>query len=91
MYNSFFEPGVWNAGQISAISSQFSATGLCVPQSIVDLHPGVVPYRPCPRLKFTAEGTVEEGGEEVLGLAQLLPLHGTQTLDSLHQGREFLL
>ena len=49
------------------------------------------PYRPRPRLKFTAEGAVEEGGEEVLGLAQRLPLHRTQTLDSLHQGRESLL
>jgi hypothetical protein len=34
---------------------------------------------------------VEEGGEEVLGLAQRLTLHRTQTLNSLHQGREFLL
>jgi hypothetical protein len=34
---------------------------------------------------------VEEGGEEVLGLAQRLALHRTQTLYSLHQGREFLL
>jgi len=42
-------------------------------------------------LKFTAEGAVEEGGEKVLGLAQRLPLHRTQTLDSLNQGRKFLL
>ncbi len=42
-------------------------------------------------LKFTAEGAVEEGGEKVLGLAQRLPLHRTQALHSLHQGREFLL
>jgi len=34
---------------------------------------------------------VEEGGEEVLGLAQGLALHRTQALDSLHQGRELLL
>ena len=34
---------------------------------------------------------MEEGGEEVLGLAQCLPLHRTQALYSLNQGREFLL
>jgi hypothetical protein len=34
---------------------------------------------------------VEEGGEEVLGLTQRFPLHGTKSLNSLNQGREFLL
>ena len=34
---------------------------------------------------------MEEGAEEVLGLAQRLALHRTQALHSLHQGREFLL
>ena len=43
------------------------------------------------RRSSTAEGAVEEGGEEVLGLTQRLPLHRTQALHSLHQGRELLL
>ena len=34
---------------------------------------------------------MEEGGEEVLGLAQRLPLHRSQALNSLHQSCEFLL
>jgi hypothetical protein len=33
---------------------------------------------------------MEERGEEVLGLTQRLALHRTQTLHSLHQGRELL-
>ena len=41
--------------------------------------------------RSTAEGAVEEGGEEVLGLAQRLPLHRTQTLHSFHQSRKLLL
>jgi hypothetical protein len=53
--------------------------------------PSYAGYRACPRLKFTAEGTVEEGGEEVLGLAQRLPLHRTQAPHPLNQGGEFLL
>ena len=39
----------------------------------------------------TAEGAMEERGEEVLGLTQRLPLHRTQALHSLNQGRELLL
>ena len=41
--------------------------------------------------RSTAESAVEERGKEVLGLAQRLPLHRTQALHSLNQGREFLL
>ena len=41
--------------------------------------------------RSTAEGAVEERGEEVLGLTQRLPLHGTQALHSLNQGRKLLL
>jgi hypothetical protein len=41
--------------------------------------------------RSNAEGAVEERSEQVLGLAQRLPLHGTQALHSLNQGRELLL
>jgi hypothetical protein len=41
--------------------------------------------------RSTVEGVVEEGGEEVLGLTQRLPLRCTQALHLLHRGREFLL
>lgn len=41
--------------------------------------------------RSTAEGAVEEGGEEVLGLTQRLPLHHTQALHPFHQGCELLL
>ena len=43
------------------------------------------------RLRSTAESVMEERGEEVLGLTQRLPLHRTQALHSLNQGRELLL
>jgi hypothetical protein len=42
-------------------------------------------------LEFATESVMEEGGEEVLGLTQRLPLQHTQTLYSLNQDRERLL
>jgi hypothetical protein len=41
--------------------------------------------------RSTAEGAVEERGEEVFGLTQRLALHGTQTLYSLREFQESLL
>jgi hypothetical protein len=41
--------------------------------------------------RSSAEGAVEEGGEEMLGLAQRVPLHRTQALNSLRQIQELLL
>ena len=41
--------------------------------------------------RSTAEGALQEGGEEVLGLTQRLALHGTQALHTPHKGSELLL
>ena len=41
--------------------------------------------------RSTTEGTVEERGEEVLGLTRCLALHRTEAHQSLHQGGELLL
>lgn len=41
--------------------------------------------------RSTAEGVVEEGNEEMLGLTQRLTLHRTEVLYALHQSREVLL
>jgi hypothetical protein len=38
-----------------------------------------------------AEGALEEGGEEALGLTQRLTLHRTHALYSIRKGRELLL
>src|SRR5580704_3310839 len=41
--------------------------------------------------RSTAERTMKERGEEVLGLTERFPLHRTQALHSLNPGRELLL
>jgi hypothetical protein len=41
--------------------------------------------------RSTVEGVAEKGREEVFCLTQRLPLHRTQVLHSLNQGRELLL
>ena len=42
-------------------------------------------------MRSTAEGAVEEGGEEVLSLTRRLTLHRTQALYSLDKGPKLLL
>jgi hypothetical protein len=42
-------------------------------------------------VRSTAEGAVEERGEDVFSLTQRLSLHRTQTLHSLSQDGELLL